>query len=155
MIGLDSAHDTGVVEQWRNRDWVRVATGVLLVQLELNGIADNLIYLAEVMVGPVHVTEGIKVFKVRGCGGEPHTVYHQVVVVANAHSFSSQGHHALDVKGVLGKVVDSLGFEYDDFAALGMAEIISDAVDEQVVSGRDLHLEYVFAFPKLLTIKQV
>lgn len=83
--------------------------------------------------------EAIDIFKVRRRGIQPLAVDEEMPVVADLHAFAGLHHHALDVKLILRESLDAFGFKHDDFAALRLAEIVSEPVHEQVVARADLH----------------
>src|ERR1017187_6277697 len=70
---------------------------------------------------------------------------HHFVIRGQRERLAAQPHEAFDVKLVArnAKILpmffrDSRGCEYDDFAALRFAEIVSQPVHKQMVAGADL-----------------
>ena len=78
-------------------------------------------------------------------GVEPLAVDDQVPVVAELDALAAQGHQAFDVELVLRQAVDAFGFEHDDFAALGRAEVVGQPVNEEMVAGADPEFDDVLA----------
>src|SRR5207253_478000 len=57
-----------------------------------------------------------------------------------------QPHESFDVKLVLRKAIDVARLEDNDFAAFGLAKIVGEAINEQMITGDDFHGENVIAF---------
>lgn len=90
--------------------------------------------------------EAIDVFKVRHGSVEAMAVDADMAVGANGNGVAGQADEAFDVEFVLGKAVDAPGFEDDDLTPVGLAKIICDSIDEEVVAGDFLHEDNGFAF---------
>ena len=68
------------------------------------------------------------------------------VVLLQTKGLAAQPAQPLDVELVRRQPLDALGLEHDDLASLRRAEIVSEAVDEEVVAGGDSHFDDVLAF---------
>jgi len=112
--------------------------------------AGNFVHVAEVVVFPGGRAEGIDEFEVRRAGVQAGSIEDQVLVITDLDGIAAQGHHAFNVIGVLLEVGNSGGFEDDDFASFGVAEVVGQAIDEEVVAGDDLEFDDVLAFAELL-----
>src|SRR6266704_5971135 len=82
----------------------------------------------------------------RGGSIQPLSIEHEVTVIADTYLVSAQNHQALDVELVLRQAVNSFGLENDDLAKGRFAEVVSDAIDEEMIAADDLDFDDVFAF---------
>src|ERR1019366_6527648 len=98
--------------------------------------------------------EGIDVLEMRRRGVQTLSVDDQVPVITELNAIPAHGHHALDVKLVLRKVVNSFGFEDDNLAPLGRTEVVRDPVHEQVISRINPEFHDVVALVEGLAVLQ-
>ncbi len=97
-------------------------------------ICHHSIDVPEVMVLLWSRGKGINILEVRGGSIEPLAIDDQVLIIPNAHPFDTQGHKSLDIELPLGKAANPLGFENEDLAPLRTAEVVAQAIDEQVIA---------------------
>src|SRR5579871_1098239 len=71
-------------------------------------------------------------------------------VVTDLNFFAAQGHEPFDVKLILGSNLGSFGFEYDDLAAFGGAEIVGDSINKNMITGGFHEVHDGIAFAKML-----
>ena len=65
--------------------------------------------------------------------------YPRVPVFADADGLAAQTYETFDVELVLRQVVDALGREHDDLAALGRTEVVGYPVNKEMISLDERH----------------
>jgi beta-lactamase regulating signal transducer with metallopeptidase domain/Leucine-rich repeat (LRR) protein len=79
--------------------------------------------------------KSINLFEVRRVGVQTDSIDPDMAVVANAEGFARQADQALDVELVRADLRNVLGIENNDLSASRAAEVIGQAVHQQVVAG--------------------
>src|SRR2546427_1864337 len=95
----------------------------------------------------------VNVFKVRRRLLQALVIDDQVAIVADLNPLASQDHHALDIKLVLRhsgqtreRTVNARSFEDQNFSAFRSAEIVTQSINEKMVSIADLQFDEVVSF---------
>ena len=78
-------------------------------------------------------------------GVKPFVVDDQMAIVPNLNFFVGQPDQALDVEQILLKVFDVFCFKNDDLSTVGLAEIIGQPVDQQMIPRLSAHVDNVIS----------
>ena len=78
-------------------------------------------------------------------GVKPFVVDDQMAIVPNLNFFVGQPDQALDVEQVLLKAFDGFCFKNDDLSTVGLAEIIGQPVDQQMIPRLSAHVDNVIS----------
>src|SRR2546430_2120811 len=76
---------------------------------------------------------------------QTHVIDDQMPVVADLNPFTTQPDKPFNIKLILRQSVYAFGFENDDLAAVGRAEIVCETIHKQMIAADDAHANHLFA----------